>query len=159
MQYPCGRCKVEVKDGDQAIQCEGHCSAWFHCSCGLELNLTNVQYERLSLSQEKWICGNWCGDYSLPAFNSVDALDVYHFWLPAKHAKHANRDYVHILHAIIAATTQNQSGPPLLSAQRNPLPHFRVSRGKSQCTRRYTWITASVAWESFNWGANKMSHS
>ena len=58
VQYPCSRYKLEVKDGDQAIQCEGHCSAWFHCSCGLELNLTNVQYERLSLSQEKWICGN-----------------------------------------------------------------------------------------------------
>ena len=79
VQYPCGRCKLEVKDGDQAIQCEGHCSAWFHCSCGLGLNLTSVQYERLSLSQEKWICGNCCGDYSLPAFNTVDALDVYHF--------------------------------------------------------------------------------
>ena len=79
VQYPCGRCKHEVKDGDQAIQWEGHCSAWFNCGCGLGLNLTSVQYERLSLSQEKWICGNWCGNYSLPAFNSVDAPDVYHF--------------------------------------------------------------------------------
>ena len=68
VQYPCGRCELEVKDGDQAIQCEGHSSAWFHCSCGLGLNLTDVQYERLSLSQEKWICGNCCCDYSLPAF-------------------------------------------------------------------------------------------
>ena len=58
VQYPCGRCKHEVKDGDQAIQWEGHCSAWFNCGCGLGLNLTSVQYERLSLSQEKWICGN-----------------------------------------------------------------------------------------------------
>ena len=69
--------------------------------------------------------------------------------VPLHSRGHANRDYVHILHAILAATTRNQTGPPPQSAQRNPLPHFRVSRGKSQCTRRYTRLTASVQRESF----------
>ena len=62
-----------------------------------------------------------------------------------------NRDghRVHILHPIRAATTRNQTRPPPKSAQRNPLPHFRVSRRESQCTRIYTRITVLVAWENF----------
>ena len=78
VQYPCGQCKLNVKDGDQAVQCEGPCSSWFHCSCGLGLNLTSAQYKRLT-TEEKWMCANCCGDYSLPAFNSVNAVDVFHF--------------------------------------------------------------------------------
>ena len=75
----CGACKVEVRDDEQAIQCEGHCACWFHCACGLGLNLTNAQYRKLSQSKDKWICANCCGDYTLPAFNSVEAIDVFHF--------------------------------------------------------------------------------
>jgi len=88
VQYPCGRCELEVKDGDQAIQCEGHSSAWFHCSCGLGLNLTDVQYERLSLSQEKWICGNCCCDYSLQPLR-------WHSRLSEKVNKNSNLGYSH----------------------------------------------------------------
>ena len=77
--------------------------------------------------------------------------------VPLHSRGYANSDYVHILHAIDAATTRNQTGPPPQSAQRN-----RVSRRNSQCTRRYTRITVLVAWEAFafflllcvNWGAN-----
>ena len=57
--------------------------------------------------------------------------------------------YIHILHASNAVTTQNQTGPPPQSVQRNPLPYHQVSRRKSQCTRRYTRISLLIAWESF----------
>ena len=46
--------------------------------------------------------------------------------VPLHSRGYANRDHVHILHAIRAATTRNQTGPQQKSAQRNPLPHFRV---------------------------------
>lgn len=78
-RYPCGACKREVKDDDKAVQCEGHCSAWFHCSCGLGLDLTDAQYETLTESEDKWICANCRGSCTRPEFNSVDAIDVFHF--------------------------------------------------------------------------------
>ena len=78
VQYPCGGCKLEVKDGHQAVQCEGPCSSWFHCSCGLGLKLSSAQYKRLD-TEETWMCANCCGDHSLPTFNSVNAVDVFHF--------------------------------------------------------------------------------
>ena len=56
-------------------------------------------------------------------------------------------NYVRILHAIHAATARNQTGPPPQSAQRNSLPYHRVSRRKSQCTRRYTRISSLVTRE------------
>ena len=79
MQYPCGACKLEVKDGDHAIQCEGDCACWFQCTCGLGFNLTDAQYKKLAESQERWICASCCGDHTLPAFNSTEAIDVFHF--------------------------------------------------------------------------------
>ena len=69
----------EVTDGSMGIQCEGHCSSWFHCSCGLGLDLKKAQYAKLAASNEKWICPNCCGDASLPSFNSINAIDVFHF--------------------------------------------------------------------------------
>ena len=62
-----------------SIQCEGRCSSWFHCSCGLGLDLKKAQYAKLAASNEKWICPNCCGDASLPSFNSINAIDVFHF--------------------------------------------------------------------------------
>ena len=47
-----------------AIQCEGCCSSWFHCSYGLGLDLKKTQYAK---------------DDSLPSFNSINAIDVFHF--------------------------------------------------------------------------------
>ena len=38
---------------------------------------------------------------------------------------YVNRDHVHILRAIRAVTTRNQTGPQPKSARRNPLPHSK----------------------------------
>ena len=75
VQYLCGGCKLEAKDGDQSVQCEG---PWFHCSCGLGLKLTSTQYKRLG-TEGTWMCANCCGDRSLPTFNSINAVDEFHF--------------------------------------------------------------------------------
>ena len=69
--------------------------------------------------------------------------------VPLHSRGHTNSDYVHILHASNAATTQNQTGLPPQSVQRNLLPYHQVSRRKSQCTRRYTGISLLIAWEIF----------
>lgn len=79
VQYPCGICKLDVNDSDQAIQCEGYCASWFHCKCGLGFKLNAAQYRKLASFEERWICANCCGDLSLPPFNSVEAIDVFHF--------------------------------------------------------------------------------
>lgn len=78
-EYPCSACKLEVEDGDQAIQYEGNCASWFYCACGLGCKLTDAQYEKVTTLEEKWICANCCGDKSLPAFITVNAVDVFHF--------------------------------------------------------------------------------
>jgi hypothetical protein len=32
-KFPWGFCKIEVKCGERALQCEGRCTQWFHCRC------------------------------------------------------------------------------------------------------------------------------
>ena len=55
--------------------CEGECQAWFHARC---VNVNNEQYACLSDSEEKWECP-LCQKSDLPPFNSVDAVDCFHF--------------------------------------------------------------------------------
>lgn len=43
ISYPCSACRHEIADGELAIQCEGYCSAWFHCFCALGFKLTAAQ--------------------------------------------------------------------------------------------------------------------
>lgn len=80
--FPCGFCKVSVKDGDIAMQCKGSCSLWFHCSCIFHRKtITNAQYKKLVNSSNAWYFANCTGDCTLdfPLFNSVNAIEVFHF--------------------------------------------------------------------------------
>ncbi len=75
----CGACFREVKQG---LQCEGMCMHWFHCRCVFGIELTAVQYKKLSMSNEQWHCANCTGGYdsvSSTTFNRMDAIDVFHF--------------------------------------------------------------------------------
>ena len=73
-EYPCGVWKKDVGDDHKAIQCEGECQYWFHCGC---VSINDSDYELLGVSDSKWECPNCSTD--LPALNSVDAIDVFHF--------------------------------------------------------------------------------
>ena len=75
MEYPCGTCSKEVKDSDKAIFCEGTCQSWFHIPC---VNIDDAEYDLLTEAETKWECPA-CSNSDLPAFNSVDAVDVFHF--------------------------------------------------------------------------------
>ena len=77
--YPCGACSRDIEDGERSILCEGSCAAWFHCDCALGVRLTAGQFSKLANSEEPWVCPNCCGDTALPAFNSAQAIDVFHF--------------------------------------------------------------------------------
>ena len=72
--FPCGVCNKEVGAHDSAIQCEGECQYWYHSSC---VGICESEYTELSTSDAKWECSN-CNT-GLPALNSVDAVDVFHF--------------------------------------------------------------------------------
>ena len=52
--YPCGNCRREVHDNDQAILCESGCNFWFHRVCtGLQ------EFAFHQLTQEvyaEWVC-------------------------------------------------------------------------------------------------------
>ena len=74
-EYLCGECANEVKDEDKAVYCEGACQAWFHAQC---VNVNDELYAHLSDSEEKWECP-LCQKSDLPPFNSVDAVDCFHF--------------------------------------------------------------------------------
>ena len=74
MEYPCGQCNKEVSEDEKAIQCEGLCQLWYHCVC---VGMDDREYECLSSSENNWECSTCKTD--LPAFNSVDAIDVFHF--------------------------------------------------------------------------------
>ena len=75
MEYPCGQCNKEVSEDEKAIQCEGLCQLWYHCVCvGMDVR----EYECLSSSENNWEYSTCKTD--LPAFNSVDAIDVFYFY-------------------------------------------------------------------------------
>lgn len=73
-EYPCGVWKKDIGDDHKAIQCEGECQYWFHCGC---VSINDSDYELLGVSDSKWECPNCSTD--LPALNSVDSIDVFHF--------------------------------------------------------------------------------
>ena len=73
LKYPCK--KVEVKDEDKGIFCEGMCQSWYHATC---ICVTEGEYDRLSSSDERWECPD-CADSVLPPHNSKDVMDVFHF--------------------------------------------------------------------------------
>ena len=66
--YPCGKCNKAVHNSDNALQCEGDCSTWFHLKC-----------TRVSLDQYKDFNNNntnspswFCPDCLCSPFNSID---------------------------------------------------------------------------------------
>ena len=72
VQFPCGVCRKEVTDS--AIQCDGQCRLWYHSSC---IGIAKLQFNLLSESDNIWECTT-CKD-GLADFNTVDAIDVFHF--------------------------------------------------------------------------------
>ncbi len=77
--YPCGLCKLSVKESDKAMQCEGPCSCWFHCDCIFSRKIISTHYKVIAASDEAWYCANCTGDHQLLPFNTVNAIDVFHF--------------------------------------------------------------------------------
>ena len=60
--YPCGICRKEVHENDQAILCESGCNFWFHRSC---TGLAEVAFHYLTQEiYAEWVCDN--------CFNSKD---------------------------------------------------------------------------------------
>ena len=69
--YLCGKYGSEVGDEQDGVQCESECQSWFYATCA---NIDHDEYERLSTSDVFWECQTCRG--SLPALNSVDAVDI-----------------------------------------------------------------------------------
>ena len=68
VQYPCGICGKDVKDGTKAIQCDSDCMLWFHAQC---VHLTDDEYEALAELDSVWECTS-CRNSELPDLNSKD---------------------------------------------------------------------------------------
>ena len=75
MEYPCGICGSEVRDGQKAIFCDGVCLLWYHAQC---VDMTIEEYEYFTCSDAKWECIA-CKNKDLPDLNSIDAVDLFHF--------------------------------------------------------------------------------
>ena len=43
--YPCGACRKNVRE-NKALQCEGTCCQWFHCTCIFGYELSTTQYQK-----------------------------------------------------------------------------------------------------------------
>ena len=73
VQYPCGECGLEVREDADAVQCDGHCSNWYH------VQITKTQYLELAKSTAPWECLK-CRRPDLPALKfSINTIDVFHF--------------------------------------------------------------------------------
>lgn len=75
IDFPCAKCGSEVRNDDQGIFCEGECRSWYHARC---MGINDEEYVRLSESDRKWEYTT-CKDSEFPPFNSIDAVDTYHF--------------------------------------------------------------------------------
>ena len=71
-----GGCGLATRDYEKALQCEGACGKWFHCSCIFK---RTTQYQNVAASPDAWVCANCCGDQTLPHFQTTSAIDVFHF--------------------------------------------------------------------------------
>ena len=65
----------KLLDGVQGIQCESGCDHWYHAQC---VGIESQEYEAITESESIW---EWptCNPVGLPAFNSVDAVNVFNF--------------------------------------------------------------------------------
>jgi len=62
--YPCGICKREVNDNDDAIFCETGCAQWYHRVC---TGLTELAYDLLTAEENaEWVCDNCIATKSIP---------------------------------------------------------------------------------------------
>jgi len=62
--YPCGICRKEVHENDQAILCESGCNFWFHRVC---TGLAEAAFH--FLTQEiyaEWVCDNCFNSKNVP---------------------------------------------------------------------------------------------
>ena len=50
--FPCGKCKQNVLEGEDAVCCD-KCNKWIDARC---LNLNNKKFSELAVSREPWIC-------------------------------------------------------------------------------------------------------
>ena len=50
--YPCGTCKIEVKNEDESVQCD-LCDKWSHAFC---VDISSAEYEKLKISTLPWYC-------------------------------------------------------------------------------------------------------
>ena len=80
-EFLCGSCGEEVHDHEMGIYCDGMCNQWFHSHC---VGLQKDEYEMLSSSDVEWKCTACVSDLQL--FNSISAVDVFHFDFQKKFA-------------------------------------------------------------------------
>ena len=73
-EFLCGSCGEEVHDHEMGIYCDGNCNQWFHSHC---VGLQKDEYETLSSSDAEWECTACVSGLQL--FNSISAVDVFHF--------------------------------------------------------------------------------
>lgn len=62
--YPCGICKRNVDDNDDAILCETGCGLWYHRVC---TGLTGLAYNLLtSEDNAEWVCNACIASKTIP---------------------------------------------------------------------------------------------
>lgn len=62
--YPCGICRKEVHENDQAILCESGCNFWFHRVC---TGLAEAAFHYLTQEiYAEWVCDNCFSAKNVP---------------------------------------------------------------------------------------------
>ena len=76
--YPCGTCRREVHDNDQAILCESGCNFWYHRAC---TGLTETAF--VYLTQEvfaEWVCDSCFKQKEVPVVKFKPWISIH--WSP-----------------------------------------------------------------------------
>ena len=76
--YPCGICKVEVKENDAAILCK-LCNKWNHINC-VQVNL--MTHEKLKSNPTPWHCPLCINELLFANTSKSDFVKLYYSSLP-----------------------------------------------------------------------------
>ena len=71
-QYPCGVCKLEINDSDDAVQCD-LCDKWNHINC-VEIN--KQKYEKLKKDLLPWYCPACMSEIPFSQMNNKEVKNL-----------------------------------------------------------------------------------
>ena len=77
-QFSCGRCKIEVENENELVQCE-LCDKWNHVFC---VDISSAEYEKLKPSARPWCCPKCANEMPYSSLSNKES-NIFFFRNPS----------------------------------------------------------------------------